>query len=61
MSEREDNKNFKAISISKANYDKIFEMGVNWSTSFNDIVTDLIDKASTNIKSSAAAAKVDEK
>jgi hypothetical protein len=35
----------KTIRISRVTYDKIFDMGVNWNTSFNDIISELVNKA----------------
>lgn len=48
----------KTIRVSKDVYDKIFDMGVGWKTSFNDVLTDLVNNADKS-KSSAAAAKED--
>lgn len=46
----------KTIRVSKDVYDKIFDMGVGWKTSFNDVLTDIVNQADKS-KSSAAAAK----
>jgi predicted CopG family antitoxin len=52
MSEIENKKNHKTISISKENYDKMIELG-DMTKSFNDIVTDIMKKA--NVTMTAAA------
>ena len=46
----------KTIRVSKDVYDKIFDMGVGWKISFNDVLEDLVNNADKS-KSSAAAAK----
>ena len=44
MTNLENEKKFKTIIISKQNYDAMVEMG-NMTTTFNDVLTDLMNKA----------------
>jgi predicted CopG family antitoxin len=58
MTEIESERKHKSISVTKETYDKLVEMG-NMKTSFNDLVTDLMNKANANRSSAASALDTD--